>query len=150
MPIDRAYLYFFNDKDEPSLHAASGITRNYRPKPSFHALAHLYKTLGDYRFTRVIARNDTPATALYCFEYTHATKPNDRVLVAWLPTAGRQPARRTLSLDKIDASNLTAAERMPLSAGGAAAVEFKPATEGTGVELELAESPTYLYIRAPR
>ncbi len=37
MDVGRAYLYFFNDSDEPSFHAASGITRNFEPKPSFHA-----------------------------------------------------------------------------------------------------------------
>ena len=41
MDVQRAYLYFFNDSDEPSFHAASGITRNFEPKPSFHAVAHL-------------------------------------------------------------------------------------------------------------
>ena len=39
--LDRAYLYFFNDKDEAQLHGASGITRNFKPKPSFYAMAHL-------------------------------------------------------------------------------------------------------------
>ena len=41
MGLDRAYLYFFDDKDAPSFHAASCITRNGKPKPSFHAMAHL-------------------------------------------------------------------------------------------------------------
>lgn len=150
MPLDRAYLYFFNDKDEASLHAASGITRHYQPKPSFYALAHLYKTLGDHRFSRTIARDDTAEAAVYCFEYTHETKPGDRILVAWLPTAGRAPRTLRLSLDKGAVSNLTAAERMPLSADPAPAVEFKPTADGAGVEIELGESPTYLRIRGPR
>lgn len=54
MPVDRAYVYFFNDRDEPSLHASSGITRNFEPKPAFHALAHLQRVLGDFRFLRVV------------------------------------------------------------------------------------------------
>ena len=37
----RAYLYWFNDADQASLHASSGLTRNYGPKPSFDAVAHL-------------------------------------------------------------------------------------------------------------
>jgi hypothetical protein len=31
MDVNRAYLYFFNDADEPSFHASSGITRNFQP-----------------------------------------------------------------------------------------------------------------------
>jgi serine/threonine-protein kinase ATR len=46
MDVDRAYLNFFNDKDEPQLHATSGITRNFKPKPSFYAMSHLYRSLG--------------------------------------------------------------------------------------------------------
>ena len=29
--VDRAHLYFFNDSDEPKLHASSGITRTFKP-----------------------------------------------------------------------------------------------------------------------
>ncbi len=52
--LQRAYIYFFNDDDVPKLHSASGLTRNYEPKPSFHAVAHLLKTLGDFRFAKII------------------------------------------------------------------------------------------------
>ena len=144
MPLDRAYLYFFNDKDEPQLHGASGITRNYHPKPAFHALAHLYKTLGDYRFNRALKRDDAD---YYCFEYTHATKPNDRILVAWLPTTGQAPARKSLPLGPIH-SELITAQRMPLSGGPAPDVSYTAATDNAAIDLEVSESPTYLHIRA--
>ena len=52
--VARAYIYFFDDKDEPQVHGSSGLTRNGPPKPAFHAVAHLQKTLGDYRFRRVV------------------------------------------------------------------------------------------------
>jgi len=32
MPVERAYLYFFNDEDQPRFHASAGITRHYQPK----------------------------------------------------------------------------------------------------------------------
>jgi serine/threonine-protein kinase ATR len=54
MPVQRAYLYFFNDDDTPQLHGAAGLTRKFQPKPSFHAVAHLQRTLGDFRFARVV------------------------------------------------------------------------------------------------
>ena len=43
MPVERAYIYFFNDEDKPSVHASSGLTRNFKPKPSFHAVSHCGK-----------------------------------------------------------------------------------------------------------
>ncbi len=54
MPVQRAYIYFFNDEDEPKLHASSGITRHFKPKPSYYALGHLQRVLGDYRFERIL------------------------------------------------------------------------------------------------
>jgi serine/threonine-protein kinase ATR len=135
MRVERAYLYFFNDKDEPQLHGSSGITRDFKPKPAFHAMAHLYKTLGDYRFTKAVVRDG----ALYCFEYARDGKRDDRVYVAWSPTAGVKPATRTLP---IAGRGVTKTQRMPLSAEDAAAVDWKQV--GDGIELEIGESPVFI------
>ena len=48
MDVDRAYLFFHNDEDQASLHAASGLTCHFQPKPAFYGVAHLFATLGDY------------------------------------------------------------------------------------------------------
>ncbi|MCW8133823.1 MAG: hypothetical protein KIS92_25980, partial [Planctomycetota bacterium] len=32
MPIGRAYIYWFNDEDKASVHAAAGLTRHWKPK----------------------------------------------------------------------------------------------------------------------
>ncbi len=69
MPVDRAYIYFFNDKDEPMLHSSSGVTRNFQPKPAYHALAHLQSTLGNYHFSRVVAHT---AGEINAYEFTRA------------------------------------------------------------------------------
>src|SRR6185295_11420253 len=109
--VDRAYLYFFNDSDEPSFHAASGITRNWQPKPSFHAMAHLYRSLGDYRFSRVVQKKDGE---LYAYEYVHGTNPRQKVLAAWSPTG----AGRTAAVEvPVGRGKLVKAERMPLAEG---------------------------------
>ncbi len=50
MDVDRAYLYWFNDEDIPQMHGASGLTRNYAPKMSYHAVAQMMRILGDTRF----------------------------------------------------------------------------------------------------
>ena len=79
--LDRAYLYFFNDDDTPHLHGSSGITRNFVPKPSFHALAHLQQTLGDYRFKRAISARPE------VFDYEFENGAKEHVRVVWKPEA---------------------------------------------------------------
>ena len=54
MPVDRAYIYFFNDENQASLHASSGLTRHFQPKPSFHAVSDLTATIGDFRFHHIV------------------------------------------------------------------------------------------------
>ncbi|HEV7299986.1 MAG TPA: hypothetical protein VGN72_11525 [Tepidisphaeraceae bacterium] len=73
MNLDRAYLYWFNDSDAPSFHAASGVTRNMEPKPSYHAMRHLYQSLGDYRFAKAVEKVDDD---VYVFEYAHGQDPD--------------------------------------------------------------------------
>ena len=141
MDVDRAYLYFFNDKDEPQLHGASGITRNFKPKPSFHAMSHLYYSLGEYRFSRAVARKDGD---LYCFEYQHGSRANDRVYVAWLATGEQKPARRTLALGAASAG-VYRAERMPMTADGSGEVGWK--ATALGVDVEVGGSPVFLWSR---
>lgn len=139
MDVDRAYLYFFNDKDEAKLHAASGITRNFQPKPSFHAMSQLYRSLGDYRFARAVAKD---AGELYCFEYENPARPGERVYVAWSPTGSGKTARK---LVPIGAAAVYRAEQMASSAKAAAPAEWKAAAGG--VEIEVGESPVYLWVR---
>src|SRR5213078_5382262 len=60
--------------------ASSGITRNFQPKASFHALAHLQKMLGEYRFDHVV-KNE--AGGLRIQEYRHGGDRKRSVWVAW-------------------------------------------------------------------
>jgi hypothetical protein len=143
--VDRAYLYFFNDKDEPQLHGASGITRDFHPKPSFHAMSHLYRTLGDYRFARAVTREEK---GLYCFEYERPDRPGERVYVAWLANGdANASAKRVLPID-LTAGRVTRAERMPTMPGDAPPVRWKDAA---GVpELEIGGAPVYLRVQSAR
>ncbi len=50
---DRSYIYFYDDKDEPQLHGASGVMRNGKPKASFHALTQMQQELGEYRLLKI-------------------------------------------------------------------------------------------------
>ncbi len=138
MDVERAYLYFFDDKDEPQLHGASGITRNFKPKPSFYAMAHLDKTLGDYRFSRAITQT---AGDVYCYEYQNATKANEKIVVAWSPTGANRSVERELTLKGVPYK----AERTPLAEGDAETVKIKPES----ARYELTESPLFLFLRGP-
>lgn len=140
MDIDRAYLYFFNDSDKASVHAAAGLTRNFQPKPSFHAVAHLLKTLGDYRWTRAVQQITGDR---YVYEYRHATDPSRRVWAVWAPTGSGRKLPITLSGIP---GRIEKAERMPLKPGAAETVPFEKVS-GSGTRLEASESPVYLWLR---
>lgn len=135
MDIDRAHLYWFNDEDTPSLHAASGLTRNYGPKPSYYAVAHLLKTLEGYRFSKVAEKKEGEA---YAYEYVPVEGKGDRIWAVWSPTGSDRKA--TFKLPKLD-GKVVKAERMPMKEGAAEKVEVK------GGELPLDESPVYLWVR---
>ncbi len=137
--IDRAYLYFFNDSDEAQLHGASGITRNFQPKPSFYAIGNLNSTLGDYRFASAVAAEEGD---LYCFEYQKGKSP-ERIYVAWLATAGEKTARKTLAIGDVGKS-VFRAERLATNAAKPQTVDWK-ATEH-GVELDVTETPTFIWV----
>lgn len=136
MPVERAYIYFFNDEDKASLHASSGLTRNFRPKPSFHAVSHLQKTLGEYRFTRIV-RNE--AGKLRVQEYQHATS-NKKIWAVWTPTGDGKPV--TVTLDNLP-GKLAGATLMPLIVPGAAVSMPKVKSPGV-VEVQASGSPVYL------
>ena len=126
--LDRAYLYFFNDDDTPHLHASSGLTRNFVPKPAFHAVAHLQKTLGDYRFTRAIREGADG----FVYEFTSEAKA--RIWVVWKPESPGAPVK--LELGK---SRIAKAERTPLQAGTVESVSVNALVEAT-------EAPLYLWL----
>ena len=113
LPVDRAYLYFFNDDDSPQLHGSSGLTRNFQPKPAFYAAAHLYKTLADYRFQKVIL--DRPGEVML---YEFADGKNSRIWAAWSPTGNGNHRQIDLppikgTIQKIETMPLTAAAPGP-------------------------------------
>jgi hypothetical protein len=136
MDVARAYLYFFNDSDEPSFHAASGLTRHFQPKPSFHAMAHLYRSLHDYRLSRVVTKKPGE---LYVYEYANGKR---MILVAWSPTGSERTATVHLEIGK---RKVVRAERMPLIPGDVPPVEVRVKSEGAA-EVVLEESPLYLWL----
>ena len=106
MGIDKAFVYFFNDEDKPAFHACSGITRNFQPKPGYHAIAWMLRHLADYRFSRAILKSEKDG---YLFEFTPENSDKPNILAAWHAT------RENVSLDLRGAS-VDRSERMPLTA----------------------------------
>ena len=141
LDLDRAYIFWFNDEDVASVHASSGLTRHYQPKPSFHAVAHLFATLGEYRFERVITEKPGELSVI---AFRHGTKPDRSIWAAWSPTGtGRKGTKRI----EIPAGRLERAERMPISSGAPEAVRWtKRGPEE--IELDISESPVYLSLRS--
>jgi serine/threonine-protein kinase ATR len=136
MPIDRAYLYYFNDEDEPGLHASSGITRHFTPKPAFYALEQLQKILGQFRFSRIV---ENRPGELRVQEYTNDTRRI--VWVAWSPTGGGQKFTtilRTTPHRLLEAHRMRFGEKE--SPGGSSAYQEVSRT----LNLTVDESPLYL------
>jgi hypothetical protein len=135
MPVERAYIYFFNDEDQPSLHASAGITRHFQPKPSYHALTHLQRVLGEYRFSRIL-RNDSGQVRVQ--EYTNDSAKT--VWAVWSPTGSGQTS--SVTLEKVP-GELVEAQVMPLAPGDSSrlAVSLQP---GGKLSLQASESPAYL------
>jgi hypothetical protein len=135
MPVERAYVYFFNDDDQPGLHASAGLTRHFQPKPSFHALAHLQRVLGDCRFHQIITNQPGH---LRIQQYRN---PSGKIVWAvWSPTG--EGKKFTATLEKLP-GKLIDLQRMPLAAESPAPLPV-PVGDSGKLEIEVNESPTYL------
>ncbi len=124
LPVERAYLYWFNDKDEPQVHGSSGLTRNYVPKPSYHAAVWLQKELGAFRFTRVLKGGPD----VWAYEFTHETGGKKAVAI-WRAVGNPEP----VAVPEL-AGGVSRAEVMPLSAGEPKTVEVKDGKVTVGVD----------------
>jgi hypothetical protein len=109
MGVEKAFVFFFNDGDEPGLHAASGLTRNFQPKPAFHAVAWMLHRLRDYRFSRIVQASLTEG---YVYEFT-PEKPGAPVILAVWRATGEGAVKLPAQLGSFRA------ERIPLRAGPA-------------------------------
>jgi hypothetical protein len=141
LDLDRAYIYWFNDEDVASVHASSGLTRHYQPKPAFHAVAHLFARLGEYRFQREVTKKPGE---LYVIEYRHGTKPDQSIWAAWSPTG---TGRKALTRIPIPGAKLERAERMPFSSPAPEPVRWTTTADGGEIELEITESHVYFWLR---
>jgi len=141
MDLDRAYMFWFNDDDKPQVHGSAGLTRNYHPKPSFWAVAHLQQTLGEYRFSRKVM--ETPDA--YVYEYVRgqtAEGQASKIYAAWIPCGTDKTAEITFPIGQ---GKISGAQRMPLIEGKAEAIEVKIADGKATVPVSGA--PIYISIQ---
>ena len=138
MPVERAYIYFFNDDDKASLHSSSGLTRHFQPKPSFHAVSHLQKTLGEYRFHRIV-RNEAGKVRVQ--EYVHGTDSKKIIWAIWAPTGGGGK-KEPVTLDGVP-GKLAAATKMVLTEK-AKEIALPPQPSPDSVRLAIDGSVVYL------
>lgn len=136
-PVDRAYIYFFNDNDTPQVHGSSGITRHFQPKPSYYALSHLQLALGEYRFRRIVS--NVPG-GLRVQEYQHGRNASQLVWVAWLQSGdGKTQKYRPVN----PPGNINDIQRMPMTKN-----EVTHQATPAPLEIEVGESPVYLFFQA--
>jgi hypothetical protein len=139
MGVDKAFVYFFNDDDKPQLHACSGLTRNFKPKPAWHAVAWMLKSLGRHRFHRALRESMTEG---YVYEFAPDTPGGDPVFAVWHPT--RESVELSVSLP---GHTLMDTSVMPLSSSPGPAVTV---TEKDGVfTFAGGENPVLLRMKAP-
>jgi hypothetical protein len=132
--VQRAYIYFYNDEDKASVHAASGLTRNFEPKTSYWAVKHIYETLGDFRFQRVVQKKEGE---LYVYEFAN----DDQIIwVLWSPTGNGREAEVTLTDLP---GRLLKVEQMPLEDVAAPLPQGKM-LHANALEMTVSESPIYL------
>jgi len=136
MDLQRAYMYWFNDKDEPSVHAAAGLTRNYEPKCAYWAVAHLYKTFADYRFTRKLVER---AGDVFAYEFTHESD-GTRIIAAWVPDQADCMKEITLP---VSIGSVLKIERMPLTERAQAA-DYR--VQGNQIRIRGGGVPVYIFI----
>jgi len=127
--VDRAYIFWFNDNDEPQVHGSSGITRFLEPKKSYWALKHMYETLGNYRFNKVIKKS---VGDFYAYEFVSDKDSNDCIWVLWSPTGTQREVTRQIKFP----GKVIKAERMPMAKG--------PAEKLNVENLKVTESPAYV------
>ena len=145
--IQRAYLFYYNDEDEASIHASSGITRHFQPKKSFWALKQLYQTLGDYRLKRVVKKQEGN---IYIYEFENGSNPDQLVWVAWSPT-GTKTHKKDNYKPRIVETTINGLPSSPIDVIGMATSENsvpKPTWKSTSpltITLDISESPIYIY-----
>jgi hypothetical protein len=149
--VQRAYLYFYDDADEPSFHGCSGLTRRLVPKMSFWAVKQLYELLGNCRFKRIVTKNPGD---LFVYEFEDGADPDRVIWVAWSPT-GTRTNEKDHPVPGATKATLNGLPSLPSKVVGMATTDGAPPrpawekTSQSAINLSIGESPIYLIMEHP-
>ena len=149
--VQRAYIYYYDDNDSPSVHGCAGLTRKFAPKMSFWAVKQVYEMLGNFRFQRVVKKSPDD---LCLYEFSDGNQPNRVIWAAWSPT-GTRANQKDHHVPRETKTTLTDLPSLPIRVVGMAITNGEapqPAWEEAGpssVTLTIGESPTYLIMERP-
>ncbi len=147
--VQRAYIYYYDDNDSPSVHGCAGLTRNFVPKMSFWAVKQLYELLGEYRFKRIVQKSPDK---LFVYEFEHGADPSRVIWVAWSPT-GARTNEKDHYVPREAKATLRGLPSLPARVVGMATADGespRPSWEKTGpsaIGLTVGESPTYIIMQ---
>lgn len=137
--VERAYQFWFNDEDQPSMHGSSGLTRKYQPKPSFYALQSLMTELKDWRYESDLVRKEG---LVYAIKLSGPPTKRQRKWVAWVPTHEGAQTRVTLPLGAAKTSRLSV-NQLAHGSGEPNQEKLTPNPDGS-VSLVLSGTPTII------
>lgn len=133
--VERAHIYFFDDNDAPQMHAAAGITRHGKPKPSWFALRQLQQLLGDARLERLDRDG--------LFHSARWRKPDGSVwLMLWTAEADRDATTpRTLRVTPNG-------DAIPMTLTDSSPAPLRPAPAGPGQwSLPIGPRPVFIPVK---
>lgn len=144
--VQRAYIYYYDDNDSPSVHGCAGLTRKFAPKMSYWAIKQLYELLGGCRFKGMVKKR--PGDLFVC-EFEHGSDPSRIIWVAWSPT-GTRTNEKDAYVPRATKVTLSELPSLPVRVVGMATAEGEapkvPWEEASpsAITLTIGESPTYL------
>lgn len=147
--VQRAYIYYYDDDDSPSVHGCAGLTRKFVPKMSFWAVRQLYQLLGDCRFKRVVQKDFND---VFVFEFESGDTPARVIWVVWSPTGARTNEKEHYTPRQVRAT-LHGLPSLPVQVLGMATAEGEapqPVWENAGpsaVTLTVSENPAYIVMK---
>jgi hypothetical protein len=147
--VRRAYIYFYDDSDSPSVHGCAGLTRNFVPKMSFWAVKQLYELLGDYRFKRVVQKSPDK---LFVYEFEHGTGSSRVIWVAWSPT-GTRTNEKDRYVSRETKAMLSGLPSLPVRVVGMATADGDfpqlswEKVGPSGIAFTVGESPIYIMMK---
>ncbi len=144
--VQRAYIYYYDDNDSPSVHGCAGLTRRFVPKMSFWAVKQLYELLQNYRFKRVVKKSPGDL----CVDEFESGDASRRVIwTAWSPTGARtnEKDRYTPREARVTLTDLPGVPvkvvGMATAEGEAPLLSFEKTGPGA-ITMLIGESPTYI------